>query len=145
MDCVVFEKGESGRFTENWRGYEEALTQQLRTHPADLRLPITDLLERIEPTVAKTARLSGGEVQPGKHGVFVGDYWRQMEELQRLGFLQGFIECQRRDARSTARFSRSDEWYVSEISRFFGIREDEMDTTKEYVPIADAIFRLKDG
>jgi hypothetical protein len=95
--------------------------------------------------VAKTTRLPGGEIQPGKHGVFVGDYWRQMEELQRLGFLQGFIECQRRDPRSTAQFSRSDEWYVSEISRFFGIREDEMDLTKEYVPIADAIFRLKDS
>src|SRR5262245_10616023 len=143
IDCYVFVRKGPLPFLESWYAYEERVTEHLKKHVADRSKPVTQVLEAIAAKpVAKTTNKWEEE-----HGIFDGDYWRQAEPSQRVGFVQGFLECQRKDGKAVAKFSRSDDWYVAQISQWYGIKEDdpgEINPERESKKIADVLYAFKD-
>jgi hypothetical protein len=84
----------------------------------------------------------------GERFSFDGEYWRQAVPDQREGLIQGFLACYGELATRTARFSKPDSWYVSEISKWFGVKEDdpgEIDLKRQSVGIATVLFMFKDA
>ena len=61
--------------------------------------------------------------------------------------VEGFLECQRKNTKSAANFSRSDDWYVTQISHWYGVKEDD---PGKIIPkrggkkIADVLYLYKD-
>jgi len=143
IDCYVFVRKGPLPFLESWDQYEQRVTEHLKKHVADSSKPVTQVLEAISAKpVAKTL-----DKWEEKHGVFDGDYWRQAAPSQRVGFVQGFLECQRKDGKAVARFSRSDDWYVAQISQWYGIKENdpgEINPERESKKIADVLYTFKD-
>jgi len=143
MDCYVFVRKGPLPFLESPYTYEERVTEHLKNHVADRGKPVTQVLEDIAAKpVAKTL-----DKWEEKHGVFDGEYWRQAEPSQRVGFVQGFLECQRKDGKAVAKFSRNDDWYVAQISQWYGIKEDdvgEINPKRESKKIADVLYTFKD-
>ena len=143
IDCYVFVRKGPLPFLESPNQYEQRVTEHLKNHVVDSGKSVTQVLETIAAKpVAKI---------PGKwdeeHGIFDGDYWRQAEPSQRVGFVQGFLECQRKDGKAVAKFSRNDDWYVAQISQWYGIKEDdvgEINPKRESKKIADVLYTFKD-
>ena len=77
-----------------------------------------------------------------------GDEWRASSQLERLGMIQGFLECYERHTHSErGTFSQPREWYVRKISDWYGVKPDdpsEVDpkTVKDKIP--EVLFRLHD-
>jgi hypothetical protein len=92
----------------------------------------------------------GGQHYPGKHGFFDGDYWRLLfEDNERLGFIEGYLACQREFKKPEASFSREIQWYVDQITKWYwtGIEPEEPEDINEehYLDkIADVLYSLKD-
>jgi hypothetical protein len=144
MDCYVFVRKGPLPFLESPYQYDERVTEHLKNHVADRGKPVTQILEAIAAKPPMT-RITGkwGE----KHGLYDGEFWRQTLPSGRVGFVQGFLECQRKDGKAVARFSRSDDWYVAQISRWYGIKEDdpaEINEKRESKKIADVLYTFKD-
>ncbi len=92
------------------------------------------------------AKDKGGERVSGT--IFDGDYWRQSVPDHREGFIQGFLACYGELKTRTARFPKPDSWYVSEISKWFGVKEvdpAEVDVKRESFGIATVLFKFKDA
>jgi hypothetical protein len=142
MDCYVFVRKGPLPFLESWYQYEQRVTGYLKKHVADRSKPVTEVLEAIAAKpVAKTIKWEE------EHGIFDGDYWRQALPSERVGFIQGFLECQRKDGKAVAKFSRSDDLYVAQISQWYGIKEDdpaEINPERESKKIADVLYTFKD-
>jgi hypothetical protein len=130
-------------FLESWDSYEQRVTGHLKKHVAERSKPVTQVLEAIAAKpLAKTT-----DKWEEEHGIFDGDYWRQAEPSQRVGFVQGFLECQRKDGKAVAKFSRSDDWYATQISQWYGIKEDDpgkINPKRESKKIADVLYTFKD-
>ena len=64
----------------------------------------------------------------------------------RLGFIQGFLDCQRKSGKEAVKFSRTEEWYVSKISDWFGLTEDDemINHKRENRKIADVLNLFRD-
>lgn len=143
IDCYVFVRKGPLPFLESWYQYEQRVTEYLKDHPTESSKPVTKVLEAIaaKPMTKTTDKWEQ------KHGVFDGEYWRQAMPSQRVGFVQGFLECQRKDIKATAKFSRTDDWYTAQISQWYGIREDdpaEINSKRESKKIADVLYLFKD-
>lgn len=143
IDYYVFILEGPLSFSESWYQYEERVTEHLKNHVADRGKPVTQVLEAI---AAKSVRKPTGK-RVEKHIFFDGEYWRQGVPSQRLGIIQGFLECQRKDGKAVARFSRSEDWYVAQISQWYGVREAdpaEINPEREKKKIADVLYMFKD-
>ena len=143
MDCYVFVRKGPLPFLESWYTYEERVTEHLKKHVADRSKLVTQVLETIAAKRGTKPNGNRGE----KHGIFDGEYWRQALPSQRIGFIQGFLECQRKDGKAVAKFSRSDDWYVAQISQWYGVKEDdpaEINEKRESKKIADVLYTFKD-
>jgi hypothetical protein len=126
------------QFSGSAAAYQTRLESRLKSAPADRRLPISDLLE---DDARKTPPGTGWR------GAFSGEYWHELGATERLGFIQGLLECQRKDAASTAKFSKAEDWYVSEISKSYGLRADDPAAGDEGAfgtAIVDVLLRLAD-
>lgn len=101
-----------GKYSTSAETMRVTIEARLKATPADLARPIADLLDD------EARRTTSGV---GWRGNFGGHYWGELGDRGRIGFLQGVLECQRRDAKSTAKFSRADAWYAAEISKGYGM------------------------
>lgn len=81
-------------------------------------------------------------------GLFDGEDWRQGTRSFRLGFIQGYRNCyDSSEDKKEERFTKSDEWYVQQISGWYGVSNDDPSAInpKRYKRmIAQVLFLLKD-
>jgi hypothetical protein len=129
----------SGRFSATAETYRVTLEARLKAKPADLTVLMSTMLDE------EAARTSSGT---GWRGNFGGHYWGELGESGRIGFLQGALECQRRDEKSTSKFSRPHVWYAAEISRGYGMTAADPLGSDEALlgtSILDVLLRLQDN
>src|SRR5262249_31962470 len=128
------------------------VTKFYSANPNESKRLIPDVVAQIIARPAMRALMNerakdkGGERASGT--IFDGDYWRQSLPDQREGLIQGFLACYGELKTRTARFSKPYSWYVSEISKWFGVKEDdpaEIDSKRESVEIATVLFKFKDA
>lgn len=150
IDCAVYDAGEKRYEAVSWNIAEKAVTTGYGADASELKTPVSSMLVRFIETQKPGTIQPGGEVYPGKHGIFNGEYWRQSLPAHRLGFIEGYLERHVKIANSKASYSRPAAWYVNQISNWYGIKTGdpgEIDTKRSPAKIADVLylFRVKAG
>jgi hypothetical protein len=126
------------------------------------RVPLEDLQDKvtayydrfpdeIQKPVAAVLRTVGGSDAPatGKStlGVFDGEDWRQGGTHFRQGFVQGYLSCLESVPKLRERFTKSSEWYVREISKWYGVEDGKagaINPKRSGKPIGQVLFLLED-
>lgn len=142
LDCAAYDKGEKSLSEVSWQTYQPFISQFYKSHPADREKAVWLVFrEAVAKNPPKTN--SSGEQYSQKHGIFDGEYWRIMMPDERLGFVEGYIRC-RTSITPTSTFSKKPELYVSEISKWYRIKQDEIDPSRESIPIATVLYKFRD-
>lgn len=144
IDYYVYVRKGPLSFSDALDTYVEYMAKKLNNSGADRGKPIFEVLETIAAkSVARPNK--GGEEISG--GIFDGDYWRQLERSERIAFIQGLLDCQRKDEKAVTRFSRGDDSYVAQISQWYGVKEDdpsEINEKRESKKIHEVMNQFKD-
>jgi hypothetical protein len=147
VDCSTAE-AKNKVFEVQWNNYEPKITEFYNAHPTELKKPVAEVfLQVIGQYPQNPKALATGEKYTGKHGMFDGEYWRQVPD-QREGFVQGLLVCYQGLKTKRATFSKPAAWYASEISKWYGVREDdpsEINEKRVSVAIADVLLKFRDA
>src|SRR5687768_9067542 len=74
--------------------FQEALNQFYARQGDQISTTVPEFLERLFRTLrSNVQRQAGGEVWNERHGYLDGGYWNQSSDKERLGFLEGYIQC----------------------------------------------------
>lgn len=91
LDCsVAFPKA---ALNGNQYDVSKYISNFYKQRPGQSGKPVAQVLLEGGPGKQPVAA-PGGEVYPGKHGYFDGDYWSQMDPDVRSSFVQGELVCQ---------------------------------------------------
>src|SRR5262245_34136854 len=146
--CATSKVGNKELGLISWYTLEPEVTKFYSANPNESKRPIPDVVAQIIARPAMRALMNEvAKDKGGERAIFDGEYWRQAMPDQREGFIQGFLACYGELKRRPARFSKPYSWYVSEISKWFGVKEDdpaEIDVKRESVAIATVLFKFKD-
>jgi len=146
IDCAVYDAGQKNMSGVSWYSLEPEVTKFYRENTSDIGKPVITVLTQFGPT-EKLKTPPGGEPYPGKHGMFDGEYWRQALDDGRRGFITGYLACQQEFKKPEASFSHEIQWYVDQISKWYGIQPDdpsEINEERYLEKIADVLYTLKD-
>jgi hypothetical protein len=107
--------------------------------------PVSTVLMEVERKHPGIAR-HGGEEYPERHGIFAGEYWRKSEPEHQLGFLEGYLDCWRKEGLKSAKFSKPANWYRGRISEWYGTTGDQAEYREDRreEKIADVLRRYRD-
>jgi hypothetical protein len=144
IDCYVFVLKGPQTFLESWYEYQKRVDEYYHGHPSERGKPVSQALGVVASYPASRPAKKWAE----RHGFFDGEYWRQSVPSQRLGFVQGFLDCQNEHEASPARYSRPDSWYVSESSEWYGVKSEdpgEVNAKRSGKKIADVLYLFRDG
>lgn len=142
VDCSMSELDRKIYRDIAWEDFEPLVGAYYAKDPVRRRTDVVSVLADLVSTRSLTAGPSGGEEYPGKHGVFIGEMWRQSSPMFRLGFVAGFIRCYKTLPKRHASFDEPPASYVMRISSWYGVTEDlsKIDEDKIDTPIADVLF-----
>lgn len=122
------------------------ITNYFQAHPSQSEKLVVDVLSEIQ-SQGRPKNPVKGNTREERHGGYDGEYWRQAGYYHRLGFIKGYLLCQAIYGKPLARFPKPFEWYVSQISQWYGIKqedESEINMNRINVKIADVLFRFRD-
>jgi hypothetical protein len=145
IDCYVYDFGDrNNTFPESWYTYAPRITQYYQQPNSQVSRSVTSVLFDIR-SKHPAKPLPGGETWTNRHGFFNGEYWREITPDQRVAFIEGYLACYREHLGARRRkFSKPAGTYAENISRWFGINGDDMNTKLEDVAIADALYKYAD-
>ena len=137
IDCYEYIK----RGLESFAGtspesLEDGITAYYERSPKENRKPVTEVLRSLG--LSKTS-----EPNPPTFGLLDGEYWRQGGPLFRVGFIQGYFACLGSAPKLRARFPKPTEWYVQQISEWYGVKDNDpaaIELKKTRKPIAQVLF-----
>jgi hypothetical protein len=150
LACYIFDAKGEIKFEFSGQLYAPRVTDYLATHPNEQEKPAEELLWAItKPPYAPPARkhLGGqGETDPGKYGLYDGEFWREMGDSKHLGFIQGFLYCYSKYGNaSKGTFSKPASWYVEAISKWYEIDgEGGINLKKMSAKIPTILFKFRD-
>ncbi|MGD0860980.1 MAG: hypothetical protein ABR912_16935 [Terracidiphilus sp.] len=142
-DCAVYDAGQKQLAEISWNVLEPKVTDYYNGHASELRTPAATLFVKLSPLQHTQTESDKGESFPGKHGIFDGEYWRLALPDHRLGFLEGYLECQRQNNKPVANFSHPAVWYADQISQWYGVKADdpgEINPKRTDKKIADVLY-----
>lgn len=116
-DCAIYDFGESDLSNARWTVIERKITQYYSTHP-EAKEAAAALLVRFGSNRPRSTDLAR-EVYPGPHGIFDGDYWWQLSDSGRTGFVQGYLACYESGPHGHGLHDHPVEWYVDKVSAFY--------------------------
>jgi hypothetical protein len=146
IDCMAYDAGQKNMADASWDLLEPKITKFYRGSASDLIKPVATVLVQVSSR-GIPPKSGEGETYSEKHGIFDGEYWRQLSDDERLGFIEGYVACQKQYNKPAASFSHEARWYVAQISGWYGIRADdpsEISEKRSSKKIADALFLFKD-
>ena len=146
IDCAEFELGETQFAGVSWDAIEPEITNYFNSQTQERGKAVTSELVRFVKKDKTGKNREGGEKYPEKHGIFDGEYWRQSTPDHRLGFLDGYKECQLKRGHPTAVSRHDSAWYASQISLWYGVKADdpgEINARRSNRKIANVISQLE--
>jgi hypothetical protein len=147
IDCALNDAGEKQYEAVAWNVAEQAVTKRYSAHAAELKTPVSSMLVQFVKEQKPGPIQPGGEVYPGKHGIFDGEYWRQSPPEHRLGFIEGYLERHAKIANSGVSYAQPAAFYVKQISNWYGIRADdpgEINAKRSPRKIADVLYLFRE-
>lgn len=146
-DCSINDVGDKRWSHFSAINEEPKVSKYFADHASDMSLEVETVLWKLWPESKQTKPAPNGDTYRDKHGFFDGDYWRQADASHRLGFIQGYLFCQKKHSKPAATFSSTPEWYVVRISNWYGLKAndpDEIDEKKVDQKIANVLYLLRD-
>lgn len=148
MDCLVYDMGRAREV----EGAPPALVSKkideyYRTNSGQLNRPAASvLMDEARKMHIKGA--PGGERYPERHGVYTGEFLRQLvEPPAREAFILGYLGCFQTLENPKGSFSKPAKWYADQVAQWFGLQNDDesiIDDKRAGTPIADALLKFKD-
>lgn len=99
----------------------------------------------VPEVLRKLARSRNHEHLGERHGIYDGEFWRQLSPPGRVAFVQGYLVCER--LYLSNRFSGAHETYVKTISTWYGVSntdESQLNDKTANDKIGDVLTRLRD-
>jgi hypothetical protein len=149
LDCFVYDSGSGKNGLNITSGFwAPKITAFYQEHPNEMATPIANVLAKLIQSSQGSPRRTDGEtaVLRGRHAPYDSDYWRTRFPEERIGFLEGYLSCQKLNDKPSGVFSKSDEWYADQISRWYGLKTgtDEIDEHKAGAKIATVLYLFRD-
>jgi len=127
----------------------ELVLQAYRSDPSRLPALASDVMKDIwaaNPRGAVPIRPKGGERATGPHGFFDGLWWKGASEAEKLGFVEGEMDCFNQEGPSKYRLGLSANHYVKWLDRAYGLDESSDESTSralvpEEASIADVLLK----
>jgi hypothetical protein len=92
------------------------ITEYYKTHPASQTTPVPEVWHKVISASPRESPPKGGEVFTNPHGYYDGQYWREGDDSEHKGFLEGYFFCLRTDVKSaTESYSQPVSYYVDKI------------------------------
>jgi hypothetical protein len=145
IDCAVYDAGERQFAAASWISMEPKISSYYASHPASLDRPVASILPEFAGK-SPDSKPAGGDDFSERHGIFDGEYWRQATPDHRVGYLRGYLACEseRRDPKPG--FPRNVNWYVQQISAWYGIKRDDpgaINAKRAGRKIADVLYLFR--
>lgn len=136
---------------ESGQTYAPRLTDYLSNHPEEEGKPVEQTLWKIAkppyaPPPPKHHGVGSGP-NTGKYGGYDGEFWREVDNSKRLGFVQGFLYCYEKNVRGIENdFPSEGSVYVKAISNWYGIDENDegaIDAKRAGAKIPDVLLKFR--
>jgi len=138
LDCYVWEAKGSDYSGQSIQQEIRSLSDFYWMNPGKMGTSVPEVLQKLD-------RPNHHEQTGEWHGVYDGDFWRQLSPPGRVAFIRGYIACVR--LHLSNRFSRPLETYVKTISAWYGVSdtdESELNDGTANDKIGDVLARLRD-
>lgn len=141
IDCATYDRGNAELANAQWNLIEPKITTYYASHPDAIHRMVPSLILALGSGGGSTDQ--AGEQYPEKHGIFDGDYWRQITPSGRIGFVEGYLACRNAEHETRQFSARSADWYVSQIDGTYRLtREGDIDDSRASKKIATIIQDL---
>jgi hypothetical protein len=141
IDCAVYDQGDTQLAGVQWNVIEPEITRFYASHSKATNQTVPSLI--LSLGVKSHSNDHTSEQHSEKHGIFDGDYWRQITQLGRIGFVEGYLDCRRSKSQSPQFAAHSTAWYVSQIGNAYALtKEDDIDDNRASEKIATIIQKL---
>lgn len=114
LDCAVYDLGKTNLAEAQWNVIEPKITTYYASQPESIHRTVPSLILTLGVNSHSTDQAA--EHHPGKHGIFDGDYWRQITPSGRVGFVEGYTACRDSKPGRNQFAAHSAAWYVGQIS-----------------------------
>ena len=93
LDCAAYDlkAGETKLAEAQWNVIEPKITTYYASQSGSNFTTVPSLILILGVSSHSPDRAA--ERHPGKHGIFDGDYWRQITPSGRVGFVEGYVAC----------------------------------------------------
>jgi hypothetical protein len=120
-DCLAYTAKVKWLSDSTMEGNMARITNYYQNHPADKATPIVEIWRSAQSEGSpEPPHPKGGEAYTNPHGIFDGWYWLGGSELQRKGFVEGYLSCFRRHVQSPSEtYSQPINYYVEKINSYF--------------------------
>ena len=150
--CYLYDVKGNIKFEYTGQMYAPKVTEYLKSHPTEQTKSVEALLWTVTiPPNAPPARRNikgNGEVTPGKYGIFDGEFWREISNHERLGFVQGFLYCfSTYKGIQKGKFSKPASEYVKAISSWYEVLDNDgsaINDKKVPEKIPNVLFKFAD-
>lgn len=146
IDCATYDANETRLSDSSWHELQAQTSEHYRALAKDSSRPVVSVMMQVARP-RKLPSQPGGEVYPGKHGIFDGNFWRMMKADQQLAFLDGYLDCLKAQRVKAPVFLRPAEWYRSKVSDWFGTKPEDQGairSDREEEKIANVLWRFGD-
>lgn len=156
-DCYIYEYKGPAKFTINPPDIARGLVTKFYRHNASrLADPVASALHGLRDRPGQKSAASDGQPIRGRHGFYRGLYWGELYDGDtsgsrtsgKLGYVQGYLDCHARlNHNKGGVFSKPPSDYVKFINRWYGLipHNETYLLKRESVPIADVLFKFRDG
>lgn len=118
-DCLTWTAHEKG-FNATPEQLAGKISKFYETHPESVNRPIIDVWRNMVEQLSQAKNADGqGELWKNAHWYLNGDWWAQISESQRQGFVEGYLWCMRTQVPAPADvYSASPDSYREKIDAF---------------------------
>ena len=122
LDCAAYDLGETKLADAQWNVIEPKITTYYASQPKSIHRTVPSLILILG--VSSHSTDPAAERYPGKHGIFDGDYWRQITPSGRVGFVEGYTACRDSNRQQKQFAAHTTAWYVGKISGTYRLTDD---------------------
>ena len=140
-DCYRFELDKIILPSKSADEISEFVTNFYRNNIGNINESAFSVIRRADIKMGNVAELKGGEVWKDRHGYWNGDWWRQGQPADRLGFVEGYLSCLRSIEDKGKQFPNDPPAYVTFINRWYGLNQETGDVNpqREEAKIGDVL------
>jgi hypothetical protein len=146
-DCYIWEVKEKLRHSKSAAEDQSSITRFYREDTSRLDRSALEVFLDAADQPSQYPAQKGGEVWKEPHGYYDGQWWREAESAERLGFVEGYLACYTQKTKQLkGEFATTPLDLVSLISGWYGFKEDDrsVEPAKETTKIADVLFHFSE-